>query len=274
MDFSGKLWWRDGVIYQIYPRSFQDSNGDGIGDLPGILSRLDYLVTLGVDAVWISPFYPSPMADFGYDVADYTDVDPIFGTLADFDALIAAIHARGLKLILDFVPNHTSDQHPWFLAVAQLPHQPETRLVPLARSQCPTAAPAQQLDVSLRRLRLDFRRSHAASSTTTPSSRSSPTSTGATRRSVMRSSPRCASGWRGVDGFRMDVLWLLIKDDQFRDNPLNPDSGGSTLLRTTTPTNPKPSSSSATCVPSSRATRFPVPSASLSARSTFPSPSW
>jgi len=108
-------WWKTAVIYQIYPRSFQDSNGDGVGDLAGILRRLDYLATLGIDAIWISPFYPSPMADFGYDVANYTDVDPLFGTLADFDALIDAVHAKGLKLIMDFVPNHTSSEHPWFL---------------------------------------------------------------------------------------------------------------------------------------------------------------
>src|SRR5438105_11223405 len=108
------MWWQSAVIYQIYPRSFQDSNGDGIGDLPGMLSRLGYLVELGVDAVWVSPIFRSPMADFGYDVSNYTDVDPIFGTLADFDGLVAAAHARGLKIILDFVPNHTSDQHPWF----------------------------------------------------------------------------------------------------------------------------------------------------------------
>src|ERR1700729_3882203 len=119
MTDTARLWWQDGVIYQIYPRSFQDSNGDGIGDLPGILNRIDYLApngpgSLGVDAGWISPFYPSPMADFGYDVADYCNVDPIFGTLADFDQLLRAIHERGLKLILDFVPNHTSIEHPWF----------------------------------------------------------------------------------------------------------------------------------------------------------------
>src|ERR1700735_2958266 len=109
-------WWQSGVIYQIYPRSFQDSDGDGIGDLPGIISRLDYLVELGVTAVWISPIYPSPMADFGYDVADYCDIDPVFGTLADFDRLLVELHRRDLKLILDFVPNHTSIEHEWFRA--------------------------------------------------------------------------------------------------------------------------------------------------------------
>ena len=108
------LWWRRGIIYQIYPRSFQDSNGDGIGDLPGLMERLDYLTWLGVDAIWLSPIYPSPMADFGYDVSDYTDVSPVFGTLADFDRLVAESHRRKLKVLMDLVPNHTSDQHPWF----------------------------------------------------------------------------------------------------------------------------------------------------------------
>jgi alpha-glucosidase len=107
-------WWRSAVIYQIYPRSFADSDGDGIGDLPGIRSRLGHLRELGVDAVWISPFYPSPMADAGYDVSDYRDVEPIFGTLADADALLADAHAIGLKVIVDLVPNHTSDRHAWF----------------------------------------------------------------------------------------------------------------------------------------------------------------
>src|SRR3954452_13525218 len=110
-----KTWWKHGIVYQIYPRSFMDTNGDGIGDLAGIMRRLDHPVGLGVDAVWLSPIYPSPMADFGYDVADFTGIHPIFGTLEDFDRLIAAAHERGLKLILDFVPNHTSDRHPWFL---------------------------------------------------------------------------------------------------------------------------------------------------------------
>lgn len=109
-------WWRGAAIYQIYPRSFLDTNGDGIGDLPGITARLDHVAGLGVDAIWVSPFFTSPMKDFGYDVADYRDVDPIFGTLADFDALLARAHALGLKVIIDQVYSHTSDAHPWFAA--------------------------------------------------------------------------------------------------------------------------------------------------------------
>ena len=104
-------WWQTGVVYQIYPRSFQDGNGDGVGDLAGILDRVDYLSdTLGVDAVWLSPFYPSPMDDFGYDVADYCDVDPLFGDLDAFDRLLDALHRRGVEVIVDLVPNHTSDR--------------------------------------------------------------------------------------------------------------------------------------------------------------------
>src|SRR5215210_4709726 len=108
------MWWRDAVIYQIYPRSFQDSDGDGVGDLPGIESRLDHLAWLGVDALWLSPIYPSPMHDFGYDVSDYKGVDPVFGTLDDFDRLVAAARARGLRVLLDLVPCHSSIEHPWF----------------------------------------------------------------------------------------------------------------------------------------------------------------
>ena len=107
-------WWRGGVIYQIYPRSFQDSNGDGIGDLAGIIHRLPYIASLGVDAIWISPFFKSPMLDFGYDVSDYRDVDPMFGTLGDFDALIERAHELGVKVMIDLVLSHTSSQHPWF----------------------------------------------------------------------------------------------------------------------------------------------------------------
>ncbi len=111
---NDKNWWRQAVIYQIYPRSFADSNGDGIGDLKGITSRVDYLASLGLDAVWLSPFYPSALADGGYDVDDYRDVDPKLGTLADFDEMIAALHGKGIRVFVDIVPNHSSDRHVWF----------------------------------------------------------------------------------------------------------------------------------------------------------------
>jgi alpha-glucosidase len=115
LDAEGHAWWQHAVFYEIYPRSFADSNNDGVGDLKGIASRLDYLKDLGVDAIWISPCFPSPQVDFGYDVSDYENIDPMYGTLADFDALAAAAHQRGIRIILDFVVNHTSDRHPWFL---------------------------------------------------------------------------------------------------------------------------------------------------------------
>ncbi len=109
-------WWQSGVVYQVYSRSFKDTTGNGVGDLQGIIDKMDYLSdTLGIDAIWMSPFYPSPMADFGYDVSDYRDVHPMFGDLATFDRLVACAHDAGLKVIIDFVPNHSSDQHPWFI---------------------------------------------------------------------------------------------------------------------------------------------------------------
>ena len=120
-------WWMSGILYQIYPRSFQDSNSDGVGDLRGVVERLPYLIELGVDALWLSPIFPSPMDDFGYDISNYTGIDPLFGTLADFDALIAAAHESGLKIILDLVPNHTSDRRK-----PQFEDQSEARLVHLA----------------------------------------------------------------------------------------------------------------------------------------------
>lgn len=107
-------WWRGAVLYQVYPRSFMDGNGDGVGDIPGLISRLDHIASLSVDGIWLSPVFASPMKDFGYDVADYCDIDPLFGTLKDFDQLVAECHARGLKLIIDQVYSHTSDQHAWF----------------------------------------------------------------------------------------------------------------------------------------------------------------
>ena len=123
---DGAEWWRTAVIYQVYPRSFADSNGDGIGDLPGITSRLSALADLGVDAVWLSPFFTSPQKDAGYDVADYCDVDPLFGTLDDFDALRRRATELGLRVIVDLVPNHSSDAHEWFQrALAAAPGSPE-----------------------------------------------------------------------------------------------------------------------------------------------------
>ena len=107
-------WWHEAALYQVYPRSFQDSGGDGVGDLAGICQRLDHIADLGVGAVWLSPIFRSPMTDFGYDVSDYRAIDPLFGDMATFDRLLAETHARGLKLLLDFVPNHSSDRHPWF----------------------------------------------------------------------------------------------------------------------------------------------------------------
>ena len=138
-------WWKGGVVYQIYPRSFADTNGDGVGDLEGIRRHLDHLAWLGVDAIWLSPFYRSPMADFGYDVSDYCDVDPLFGTLDDFDRLLADAHARGIRVVIDWVPNHTSDQHPWFVESPIGRATTPKRDWYVWRDRDPTAA-AEQLD--------------------------------------------------------------------------------------------------------------------------------
>jgi alpha-glucosidase len=216
------LWWQRGVIYQIYPRSFQDSNADGIGDLTGIRQHLDYLCGLGADAVWISPVYPSPMADFGYDIKDYCGIDPMFGTLADFDRLLAEVHARGLKLVLDFVPNHTSDQHPWFLESRASRHNPKRDWY-IWRDPAPDGGPPNnwlanfggsgwQFDAETGQYYYHaFLRQQPDLNWRNPEVRKA-------MYGVLRF-------WldRGVDGFRVDVLWLLIKDDRFRDNPPNPE---------------------------------------------------
>ena len=153
-------WWKHGVVYQIYPLSFQDTNGDGKGDLGGIRRRLDYLQWLGVDAAWISPIYPSPMKDCGYDIADYCDIAPEFGTLADFDALVDEAHRRDIRIILDFVPNHTSDGHPWFRQ-SRTSRDNTKRDWYIWRSSGRWRA-AEQLDEQLRRQRVDVRRRNAA----------------------------------------------------------------------------------------------------------------
>jgi len=216
-----ELWWKRGIVYQVYPRSLMDSNGDGVGDLPGVLSRLDYLRWLGVDALWLSPIYPSPMKDFGYDVADYTGVDPLFGSLADFDRLVAAAHARALKLILDFVPNHTSDQHPWFRESRSSRASPKRDWY-LWRDPAPDGGPPNnwlscfggsgwQFDAQTGQYYY-----HAFLPEQPDLNWRNP--------EVLEAMLDVLRFWldRGVDGFRIDVLWHLIKDERFRDNPPNP----------------------------------------------------
>jgi alpha-glucosidase len=215
------IWWQHGVVYQIYPRSFQDSNGDGVGDLKGIYQRLDYLSWLGVDAIWISPIFPSPMADFGYDVSDYCGIDPLFGSLADFDALIAAAHARGIKVILDFVPNHTSDRHPWFVESRASRDNPKRDWY-IWRDGKPDGAPPNNWVSQFGGPAWTFDETtgqHYLHSFL----REQPDLNwrNADVRAAMYDALRF---WleRGVDGFRVDVIWLLIKDADLRDNPPNP----------------------------------------------------
>ena len=148
-------WWRGAVLYQVYPRSFQDSDGDGIGDLPGLIDRLDHIAALGVDAIWVCPFYPSPQRDFGYDVADHCAVDPAFGRLEDVDRLIAAAHARGLRVLFDLVGGHTSDRHPWFQASRRNREAPTGDWYVWADPR-PDGTPPEQLAQRLRRPRLDL----------------------------------------------------------------------------------------------------------------------
>ena len=155
-------WWQSAVVYQVYPRSFADASGDGVGDLRGLAHRLDDLAWLGVDAVWLSPIFLSPMADYGYDVADYREVDPLFGTLADLDHLLTELHDRGMRLLLDLVPNHTSSQHLWFLESRSSRDNPRARLVRVARPRR-GRRPAEQLDRRLhRQAGLDARRGDRA----------------------------------------------------------------------------------------------------------------
>lgn len=226
----GREWWRSAVIYQIYPRSFADHNGDGLGDLPGITSRLEELQELGIDAIWLSPFMTSPQKDAGYDVADYCDVDPIFGTLADFDQMLQAAHARGIRVIVDLVPNHSSDQHAWF-------------------QQALTAAPGSQ-----ERKRYIFREGTGENGELPPNNWQSifggPAWTRVTEpdgnlgqwylhlfdssqpdfdwsnQEVHEEFRRILRFWldRGVDGFRVDVAHGLVKDQDFPDYTPDPEA--------------------------------------------------
>lgn len=218
---SQKPWWERGVIYQIYPRSFQDSNGDGVGDLAGIEARLDYVVSLGVDAIWLSPIFPSPMADFGYDVADYCGIEPLFGDFAAFESLISAVHARGLKLLLDFVPNHTSDQHPWFLESRSARNNPKRDWYiwrdPAPGGEVPNnwisdfGGSSWEWDEATGQYYLHaFLKEQPDLNWRNPEVREAMSA-------VLRF-------WldRGVDGFRIDVLWHIVKHEAFLDNPLNP----------------------------------------------------
>jgi alpha-glucosidase len=222
LTVDNHLWWQKGIIYQIYPRSFQDSNGDGVGDLPGIISRLDYVQSLGVDAVWISPIYPSPMADFGYDVSDYRGIHPLFGTMADFDHLLAEAHRRGLRIILDLVPNHTSNQHPWFLESRSSRDNPRRDWY-IWRDPAPNGGPpnnwlshfggpAWTYDERTGQYYMhQFLKEQPELNYRNPE--------------VLQAMLDVMRFWldKGVDGFRVDVIHLMAKDEQFRDEPPNPD---------------------------------------------------
>ena len=213
-------WWQHGVVYQVYPRSFQDSDGDGVGDLRGIEARLDYLAELGIDALWLSPIYPSPMADFGYDVANYCDIDPRFGTLADFDGLLAAAHERNLRVILDFVPNHSSSQHPWFID-SKSARTSGKRDWYIWREPAPGGGPpnnwvsdfggsAWEWDEATGQYYLHaFLKEQPDLNWRNPA--------------VQQAMYDVLRFWfaRGVDGFRIDVLWHLVKAEGLPDNPPN-----------------------------------------------------
>ncbi|MBV8521205.1 MAG: alpha-amylase [Acetobacteraceae bacterium] len=221
MNFSPCKWWQTGVIYQVYPRSFQDTDGDGIGDLNGITRRLSYLIELGVDAIWISPIFPSPMRDFGYDISNYCDISPLFGSLSDFDALLATAHAAGLRIILDFVPNHTSEQHPWFLDSRSSRYSSKREWY-IWRDGKPDGSapnnwesefggPAWTFD---KRTRQHYY--HAYLKEQPDLNWRNP--------AVQRAMCEVLRFWfdRGVDGFRVDAIHHLLEDEEGRDNPPNP----------------------------------------------------
>ncbi len=216
-------WWQRDAIYQIYPRSFSDSNGDGIGDLRGIVDRLDYLAgadsSLGVGAIWISPFYPSPMADFGYDVADYTDVDPIFGTLDDFDLLVREAHARGLRVIVDWVPNHSSDEHPWFRESRSSRHNPRRDWY-VWRDPAPGGGPPNNWRSAFEAVGPAWTFDGATGQYYLNSFTPQQPDLNWENPDVEAAMHEVLRFWlrRGVDGFRIDVVHKLAKDPELRDN--------------------------------------------------------
>jgi alpha-glucosidase len=214
-------WWRGAVIYQIYPRSFQDSNGDGIGDLPGITQRLDHVAALGVDAIWISPFFKSPMADYGYDVEDYRQVDPIFGSLEDLDVLLEHAHARGLKLLVDLVPCHTSDRHPWFqeARVSRDNHRADWYV--FAEPRPDGTPPNNWLSVfGGVAWTWEPRRRQYYLHSFLPAQPALNWHNPAVAEAVVGE----AEFWleRGVDGFRIDAIDFALHDEELRDNPVRP----------------------------------------------------
>lgn len=219
-------WWQHAVVYHIYPRSFRDSTGDGVGDLAGIIEKMDYLhTTLGVDALWLSPFYPSPMVDFGYDVANYIDVDPLFGDLATFDALLDAAHDRNIKIIIDWVPNHTSDQHAWFQAARSSRTDPNRDWYLWADARPDHTPPNNWLSVF-----------GGSAWTWDPTTEQYYLHTFLDRQPDLNwRNPQVQAEmfdtlrfWldRGVDGFRIDAAFHLVKDPALRNNPPNPHARG------------------------------------------------
>lgn len=214
----GYPWWRGAAIYQIYPRSFADSNGDGIGDLPGITAHLDYVAALGVDAIWLSPFFTSPMRDFGYDISDYCNVDKIFGTLADFDRLLHRAHELGLRVIIDQVLSHTSDQHPWFQQSRSSRDNPRADWYVWADPKPDGSPPSNWQSV------------FGGSAWTWDARRCQyylhnflveQPDLNAHNSAVQDALLKCARFWldKGVDGFRLDAINYAMHDPQLRDNP-------------------------------------------------------